>query len=66
MSNSNSNWTVVRLPFLSDIEGEKEILVKRNDINPFKHKINRESVARFLLTILEDKEYYKSIVAISN
>jgi putative NADH-flavin reductase len=66
LTNSSSNWTVVRLPMLTKTEGEKEILVNTNDGTRLKSKINRESVARFVLNILEDKKYYKSVVAISN
>lgn len=66
LANSSSNWTVVRMPMLTETAGEKEILVNMNDDTRLKSKINRESVARFVLNILEDKKYYKSIVAISN
>jgi len=63
---SDSDWTVIRLPMLTEEEGEKDILVKRlNDDTKLNRKINRESVARFILNILEDENYYKSIVAIS-
>ena len=66
LAKSDSNWTVIRLPMLTKDEGEKEIIVKKlNDNTKLKNKINRESVARFILNIMKDENYYKSIVAIS-
>jgi putative NADH-flavin reductase len=67
LAQSNTDWTVIRLPMLTEEEGEKEILVKKlNDNTKLNKKINRESVARFILNILNDSNYCKSIVAISN
>ena len=67
LTKSNTNWTVVRLPMLTEEEGEKDILIKKiNDDTKLNRKINRESVARFILNILNDENYYKNIVAISN
>lgn len=67
LAKSNTNWTVIRLPMLANEEGEKDIIVKRpNDDTKLNKNINRESVARFILDILKDDNYYKSIVAISN
>ncbi|KON30350.1 hypothetical protein AC477_05060 [miscellaneous Crenarchaeota group-1 archaeon SG8-32-1] len=67
LAKSDTNWTVIRLPMLTDEEGEKDVIVKKlNDNTKLNKKINRTSVARFILKILEDDNYYKSIVAISN
>ena len=67
LAKSNTNWTVIRLPMLTNEDGEKEILIKKlNDNTKLNRNINRESVARFILNILKDDNYYKSIVAISN
>ena len=64
---SESNWTVIRLPMLTEEEGERDVIVKRlNDNTKLNRKITRESVARFILNILEDDSYYKTIVAVSN
>ena len=64
---SDIDWTVIRLPMLTEERGEKDILTKKlNDDTKLNRKINRESVARFILNILKDEDYYKSIVAISN
>jgi putative NADH-flavin reductase len=66
LASSDSDWTVIRLPMLTSEEGEKEILIKKpNDNIKLNRKINRESVARFILNILKDDNYYKSIVAVS-
>ena len=52
---------------LTEEEGEKDILIKYlNDDTKLNGKINRESVARFILSIMKDKNYYKSVVGISN
>ena len=67
LAKSESDWTVIRLPMLTEGEGEKDIIVKRlDDDTKLNRKINRESVARFILNILKDENYYKSIVGISN
>ena len=67
LAGSDSDWTVIRLPMLTNDESEKEIIVKTlNDNKKLNRKINRESVARFILNILKDENYYKSIVGISN
>ena len=62
---SDVNWTVIRLPMLSKEEGEAEILVNKNDGVKLNRNINRDSVARFILSILADEQYYKTIVGIS-
>jgi len=67
LAKSDTDWTVVRLPMLTEEGGEKDILVKRlDDDKKLNRKINRDSVARFILDILKDEKYYKTIVAISN
>lgn len=65
LADSNTDWTAIRLPMLSDAVGEAESLVNMGD-GKLKNKINRESVARFVLSILDEPQYYKKIVAISN
>lgn len=63
---SDTDWTVIRLPMLTEEEGEREIKIKRtNDDTTLNRKVNRESVARFILNILKNEGYYKRIVAIS-
>ena len=67
LARSDADWTVVRLPMLTEEDGEKNIIIKKlNDETKLNRKINRESVARFILNILKDENYYKSIVAVSN
>ena len=67
LTKSDREWTVIRLPMLTEEEGEKDIIVKKlNDDTKLNRKINRESVSRFILNILNDSNYNKSIVAISN
>ena len=65
LAESDSNWTVIRLPMLKNEEGEGEILINRNDNVKLNKNINRDSVARFVLSILSDQKYYKTIVGIS-
>jgi putative NADH-flavin reductase len=67
LAKSDRDWTVIRLPMLTEEDGKKETLVKKlNDDTKLNRKINRDSVARFILNILKDNNYYKSTVAISN
>lgn len=66
MQQSSVDWTAVRLPLLTDKEGEHEVLVNKQDDFKLKGSINRESVARFVLSILNEPEYFERIVAISN
>lgn len=67
LAKSNTNWTVIRLPMLKEEEDEKDVIVKRlNDNTKLNKNVTRGSVARFILDILKDEKYYKSIVAISN
>jgi hypothetical protein len=52
---------------LKEEENEKNVIVKRlNDNTKLNKNVTRGSVARFILDILKDEKYYKSIVAISN
>jgi uncharacterized protein YbjT (DUF2867 family) len=66
LAGSDVNWTAIRLPMLTDAAGEAETLVNMGDGVKLKNKINRESVARFVLSILDEAKYYKKIVTISN
>ena len=65
MAGSDADWTAIRLPMLTDDEGESEILVNMDDEVRLNPKINRESVARFALSILDDADYFRRIVGIS-
>ena len=65
LAESNMEWTVIRLPMLTDDNGEAEILVNKNNGVRLNKNINRESVARFILSILNDQKYFKTVVGIS-
>lgn len=65
LAGSDTEWTVIRLPMLSNEEGESEILVNNNNGVKLNKNINRASVAKFILTILNSKEYFKKIIGIS-
>lgn len=65
LAKSGTNWTVIRLPMLSNEEGEAEIIVNKNDSVKLNRNINRDSVARFLLSILNDEQYFKKMIGIS-
>ena len=45
---------------------DKKHKLNLNDNTKLNRKITRESVARFILNILKDDTYFKSIVAVSN
>jgi putative NADH-flavin reductase len=66
LAESGLEWTVIRLPMLTDDVGEDEVLVNMNDGTRLKRKVNRETVARFILNILNEEKYYKKTIAISN
>ena len=65
LAKSDTDWTVIRLPMLTNDQGEREILINRNDNVRLNRNINRESVARFILSILSDEKYFKTIVGVS-
>jgi hypothetical protein len=51
---------------LNDKPGEKEVIVSIDDDVRLNAYINRESAASFILSILDNKKYYKKIIGISN
>ncbi len=62
---SDTDWTVLRLPMLTDEPGERELLINNPDGARLNKNINRETVARFILSILNKPEYFKKLVGIS-
>ena len=66
LARSETNWTVVRLPILTEEKGEADVLVQHNDGVKLKRTINRESVARFVLSILDTEKYFKTAIGISS
>jgi putative NADH-flavin reductase len=67
LAKSDRDWTVIRPSILTEEEGEKDTIAKKlNDDTKLNKKINRESVARFILNILRDDNYFRTIVAVSN
>lgn len=66
LAESESDWTVIRLPILTSDEGENEVLVNMGDGTRLNRKVNRETVARFILNILNESKYFKKKIAISN
>ena len=66
LAQSGLDWTVIRLPMLTNDEGENEVIVNMNDGKKLNRNVNRETVARFILNIINEKKYFKKIIAISN
>lgn len=66
LAQSDSDWTVIRLPMLTSDEGENEIIVNMGDGTRLNKNINRETVARFILNILNEDKYFRKNIAISN
>jgi putative NADH-flavin reductase len=66
LAQSDRDWTVIRLPMLTGEDGENEVLVNMNDGTRLNRKVNRETVARFILNIINDGKYFKKTIAISN
>lgn len=66
LKSSDTDWTIIRLPMLSESDGESEVLVNINDGTKLGRSINRDSLARFVLDILNKPEYFKKVVGVSN
>jgi putative NADH-flavin reductase len=66
LEQSDRDWTVIRLPMLTADAGENEVLVNMGDGTRLNRKVNRETVARFILNILNEEKYFKKKIAISN
>ena len=66
LAQSGLDWTVIRLPMLTNDEGENEVIVNMNDGKKLNRNVNRETVARFILNIINEEKYFKKIIAISN
>lgn len=63
---SGLNWSVVRAPKVTDQESNSGILVRSDKALKLKESISRTNVAQFLLNTLENGNYIKETVAISN
>lgn len=66
LEQSDREWTVIRLPVLTADEGENEVLVNMGDGTRLNRNVNRETVARFILNILNEEKYFRRKIAISN
>ncbi len=66
LARSDLDWTVIRLPVLTNDAGENEVLVNIGDGTRLKRKVNRETVSRFILDIINEEKYFKKKIAISN
>lgn len=63
---SDVDWTVVRLPMLTDEGGEGPVRVRLDHETKLNRSVNRASVARFLLDSLEAPRYARRVVTISS
>jgi putative NADH-flavin reductase len=63
VKNSDTNWTIVRPVVLSGKARNKKLLV--NDGSATGSYINRQTVAKFLIDIINDSSYFKKAVTIS-
>ncbi len=66
LERSDRDWTVIRLPMLTADAGENEVLVNMGDGTKLNRNVNRETVARFILNILNEEKYFRKKIAISN
>jgi len=62
---SGADFTVARAPMLTDKENRSGVLVARPG-EPMRSSISRQSVADFLVSILESGQYAREIIHISN
>jgi hypothetical protein len=65
LARSEAAFTVARAPMLTDKENASGVLVARPG-QPMRSSISRQSVAEFLLSILESGQYAREIIHISN
>ena len=63
---SELDWTSVRPVGLNNNDQHREILVRINKEDPLKMTISRKDVAKFMLDILDNKQYFCNYPAISN
>ena len=63
---SDLDWTIVRLPFLTDDPGTGNIHVFSPESGEVAHKLTRADLAAFIVTQLSSDEHLQKAVAIAN
>ena len=66
LKDSGLNWTSVRPVGLTNSGISDKLLVSRNGNQKLKMSISRADVAKFMLDILEDENFYQTAPSISN
>jgi putative NADH-flavin reductase len=63
---SGLDWTILRLPFLTDDPGTGNIHVFSPESGEIAHKLTRADLAAFMVAQLSSDEYIQKVVAIAN
>jgi hypothetical protein len=66
LQNSAVEYTICRVPMLSTETNTKGAVAVREGENPPKMVLSRNSAAEFFIKIIENKEYIREIVNLSN
>jgi uncharacterized protein YbjT (DUF2867 family) len=66
LENSNIDYTICRAPILSDKRNDAGVTVTPEDKNPPTPNLSRNSAAEFFLKIIENKEYIRETINVSN
>jgi uncharacterized protein YbjT (DUF2867 family) len=66
LKDSSLDYTICRAPMLSAETNTKGAVAVREGENPPKMVLSRNSIAEFFIKIIENKEYFREIVNLSN
>jgi putative NADH-flavin reductase len=66
LKQSDLDWTSIRPVGLNNNQKHKNILIRLKKDDPLKMMISRKDVAKFMLDIMDDKQYFQTAPSISN
>ena len=66
LQNSALNYTICRAPMLSDKKNDTRAVATLEGSKPSSHILSRNSAAEFFIRIIEDGEYIKETISLSN
>ena len=66
LQQSGLDWTTIRPVGLNNKQMHKKILIRLKKDDPLKMMISRKDVAKFMLDIIDDNQYFQTAPSISN
>lgn len=66
LKNSQLDYTICRAPMLSDEPNGKTVVATKEGEKPESPKLSRHSAANFFISIIENKDYIREVIHISN